>query len=172
MSEQPPGGLAADGERRKKDDKVSARLSGFNEVYFSAGPPAALCGAISTTASGKFRAEIDDDARIIDYELSYEGLEGAVTQAPVEVRSLTPICPSEGSVSGTITPDQVLAQDTQGFEAGDFDELVRAIRAGAADANVHSTLFTPGEIRGHIDHGTTKTTSPSHAIRMPSADLA
>jgi CHRD domain len=53
-------------------------------------------------------------------------------------------------VTGTITPDQVLAQTAQGFAAGDFDELVRAIHNGAAYANVHSTMFTPGEIRGHI----------------------
>ena len=183
------GGLAADDDRRKKDkrrnndDKVSARLSGFNEVHFSGGEGTpetlpALRGAISTTASGKFRAEIDDDARIIDYELSYEGLEGAVTQAHIHFGqrhtvggivvwlcqtsvepaplAVTPVCPSEGTVSGTITPDQVLAQNAQGFEAGDFDELVRAIRAGAAYANVHSTKFGPGEIRGHIVNGNNK----------------
>ena len=56
----------------------------------------------------------------------------------------------EGTVEGTITPDQVLAQTAQGFAAGDFDELVDAIRAGATYANVHTNLFTPGEIRGHI----------------------
>jgi hypothetical protein len=37
-------------------------------------------------------------------------------------------------------------------EASDalFDALVRAIRAGATYANVHSSLFTPGAIRGQI----------------------
>jgi CHRD domain len=159
-------------------DEVVARLSGFNEVHFDAGgqgtPPSApaLRGAISTTGSGKFRAIINENARTIDYELSYEALEGTVTQGHIHFGqrhtvggivvwlcqtstnrspvAITPECPQEGTVTGTITPDQVLAQNLQGFAAGDFDELVRAIRNGAAYANVHSTLFPPGEIRGHI----------------------
>lgn len=159
--------------------EVFARLSGFNEVHFvpaeGTPPQPALRGAISTTGSGTFRAIINENARTIDYELSYEALEGAVTQghihfgqrhtvggivvwlcqtttnpAPAAVASSTPVCPSEGTVTGTITPGQVLAQNLQGFAAGDFDELVRAIRNRAAYANVHSTLFPPGEIRGHI----------------------
>jgi len=78
------------------------------------------------------------------------------TPAPASVAGVTPFCPqdtSSGPVRGTITPDQVLAQDAQGIAAGEFDEVVRAIRAGAAYANVHSQTFTPGEIRGQIhDH--------------------
>lgn len=158
----------------------SARLSGFNEVIFvagQAGPPLvapALRGAISTPAKGRFTA-ILDAPDVIQYELSYEGLVAPVTQAhihfgqrhtvggiivwlcqtagtqaPEAVRSSTPLCPSEGTVSGTITPAQVLAQDAQGFAAGDFDELVRAIRNRAAYANVHTEKFTAGEIRGQI----------------------
>ena len=158
----------------------SARLSGFNEVIFvagQAGPPLvapALRGAISTPAKGRFTA-ILDAPDVIQYELSYEGLVAPVTQAhihfgqrhtvggiivwlcqtagtqaPEAVRSSTPLCPSEGTVSGTITPAQVLAQDAQGFAAGDFDELVRAIRNRAAYDNVHTEKFTAGEIRGQI----------------------
>ena len=48
-------------------------------------------------------------------------------------------------MTGTITPAQVLAQDAQGFAAGDFDELVRAIRNRAAYANVHSSCFPRGK---------------------------
>jgi hypothetical protein len=55
------------------------------------------------------------------------------------------------TVRGMITPAQVLAQTAQGIEAGAFQEVVDAIRNGAAYANVHSAVFTPGEIRGHID---------------------
>jgi hypothetical protein len=41
----------------------------------------------------------------------------------------------------------------QGFETTDdlFGELVRAIRAGATYANVHSSKFGPGEIRGQLE---------------------
>ena len=159
-------------------DEVSARLSGFNEVIFvagTAGPPVeppALRGAISTPGSGKFRAVINENARTIDYELSYEALRASVTQGHIHFGqrhtvggivvwlcqtstnrspvAVTPECPQEGTVTGTITPDQVLAQTAQGFAAGDFDELVRAIRNRAAYVNVHTSQFTAGEIRGHI----------------------
>jgi hypothetical protein len=57
-------------------------------------------------------------------------------------------------VSGTIGPSQVLAPAGQGIDAGNFAELVRAIRAGATYVNVHSSVFMPGEIRGHLEsHG-------------------
>lgn len=166
----------ADNDHHNESHKVRAHLSSFNEVHFSAGPPATLRGAISTAASGKFVAKIDEQDDIIHYELSYQDLEGAVTQAhihfgqrhtvggivvwlcqtagtpaPAAVAALTPFCPEpEGTVTGTITPAQVLPQTAQGIDAGEFDELVRAIRAGATYANVHSALFTPGEIRGQI----------------------
>lgn len=168
-----PRALADDGHHNQRH-KVRVHLSGFNEVHFSAGPPAALRGAVSTAASGTFVAEIDEQHDLIRYKLSYKSLEGTVTQAhihfgqrhtvggivvwlcqtvgtpaPATVAALTPFCPEpEGTVEGTITPAQVLAQTAQGIEAGEFDELVRAIRADATYANVHSSLFGPGEIRG------------------------
>ena len=132
-----------------------AQLSGYNEVHFSGGPPATLRGAVSTKASGSFSAKLNNAGDIIDYELSYKDLEGTVTQAhihfgqpstvggivvwlcqtdgtpapsPVDSTNITPICPSEGRVKGTITAIQVLAQTAQGISAGEFDELVRALR--------------------------------------------
>jgi hypothetical protein len=194
------------------DDRVRAELSSYNEVHFvtttlcasGAAPPctlpdfvvvtsAALRGAVSSVASGKFRAKIESP-NLIEYELSYEGLEGTVTQAhihfgqphtvggiviwlcatpppepgntpaPPAVAALTPICPQEGTVEGTITSAQLLSQAAQGIDVGppevsqavreaEFAELVRAIRAGATYANVHSSKFGPGEIRGQINGG-------------------
>jgi CHRD domain len=167
-----------------KEQKFSARLSGYNEVHFVAGDPTvdpivppALRGAVSTKATGSFSAKLNRAGDIIDYVLSYKGLEGNVTQAhihfgqrstvggivvwlcqtkgnpapsPVNDPKVTPICPTEGSVKGTITAGQVLAQTAQGINAGDLGELVRALRAEAAYANVHSSLFGPGEVRGQI----------------------
>jgi CHRD domain len=177
-----PAAVARDDDHRDKGNKFATELSGYNEVHFSGGggsqfpvPAAALRGAVSTKANGKFKATIDKHMKVIEYKLSYEGLEGEVTQghihfgqrhtvggivvwlcqtagtqAPEAVRALTPTCPAEGEVKGTITPEQVLAQTLQGIEAGEFDELVSAIRAEATYANVHSTLHGPGEIRGQI----------------------
>src|SRR5262245_6408115 len=70
-------------DRGNKDDDFAARLSGYNEVHFVAGPPAALRGAISTKAKGSFKAEIDDRKQVIHYVLTFEGLESDVTQAHI-----------------------------------------------------------------------------------------
>ena len=167
---------------QNEGDRFSARLSGYNEVH-SANATTAERGAISTDARGSFRAVIDDGASTIHYELSYEGVggrEGAVTQAhihfgqkhtvggivvwlcetdaaqhpvPALRRPVTPQCPQSGTVTGTIGPEKVIAATGQGIDAGEFDEVVRASRAGPTYANVHSTVFAPGEIRGRIERG-------------------
>jgi len=162
----------ADGNDGNHRRRVRIHLSGFNEVHFAGG---ALRGAVSTAARGKFIAMLDPQQGLIQYELSYEGLEGNVTQAhihfgqqhtvggivvwlcqttvnpaPDAVSSLTPGCPAAGTVTGTITPSQVLSATGQGLDAEEFDELVRAIDAGVAYVNVHSSVFLPGEIRGQF----------------------
>jgi hypothetical protein len=64
----------------------------------------------------------------------------------------TPTCPAPGgTVTGTITPVEVVGPAGQGIAAGEFEELVAAIRAGRAYANVHSSKFPGGEIRGQIN---------------------
>lgn len=140
-----------------------AKLSGYNEVV-----PAG--GAISTRARGKFKAEIDEDAQTIHYELSYEGLEFDVSQAHIHFGqrhtsggisvflcqtagaphpvpglqnpAITPICPGprSGTVTGMITPAEIFGPVGQGIAVA---ELVRAIRAGVTYANVHSGTAAP-----------------------------
>ena len=173
-------GAATGAFARDDDDKgndFSARLSGFNEVHVVGG---AVRGAVSTKGSGSFRLKIDERADRIHYELTYQDLAGTVSQAhihfgqrhttggitvwlcetagtpaPPSVADLTPNCPMPGgTVTGTITAAQILAPTGQGLAAGDFDALIRAIRAGATYANVHSLPdFGPGEIRGQIRKG-------------------
>ena len=166
--------------------QFSTELSGYEEVHFSGGggikgapSEAMLRGAISTTATGKFAATLNPTGDIIDYELSYSGLESDVTQGhihfgqrgsvggivvwlcqtaanpapePVRDEKITPLCPGarDGTVKGTITPEQVLEVSGQGIAAKEFDELVRALQSGTGYANVHSQTFPQGEIRGQI----------------------
>lgn len=108
-----------------------------------------------------------------EYELSYEDLEGTQvlfahihlgqprntggvmvflcsnTGAPVP----TPACPGPagGTVTGTLTADDLLGPSAQGVAPGEFEEFVRALRRDSAYLNVHTDLFPTGEIRGNID---------------------
>jgi hypothetical protein len=144
-------------------ETVHARLSGFEEVP-----------AVSSPGEGRFRARIDQDGGIIFYELEFGDLQGAVTQAHIHVAQAgvnggisawlcgtaalpgpagTPLCPDSGGVvNGTIMSANVVGPAGQLIAAGEFDELVKAIRAGVAYANVHSSAVPAGEIRGQIDH--------------------
>jgi hypothetical protein len=131
---------------------------------------------ISTVASGSFRARISEDDTAIDYRLNYERLEGTVTQSHIHFAqkdvsggisawlcqtatnpspvATTPICGAPGGdgpeASGTLTAADVVGPTGQGIAAGEFAELLRAIRGGAAYVNVHSSKFPGGEVRGQI----------------------
>jgi hypothetical protein len=143
------------------DRHLSTRLTGFEEVP-----------AISTDADGKFSARLRTSSQEIEYRLSYANLTGAVQQAHIHVgqRSVnggisvflcsnlgngpagTQACPpAPATISGTIRPADVIGPVTQGLDPGQFDELLRAIRAGVTYANVHSETFPGGEIRGQLN---------------------
>jgi hypothetical protein len=56
-------------------------------------------------------------------------------------------------VEGVIDPTDVIGPAGQGLAAGEFAELVRAMRAGMTYANVHTNKHPGGDIRGQIqDH--------------------
>ena len=141
--------------------KLRTSLSGYEEVP-----------AVSTTGGGEFRAAIDRDSDIIQYQITYGALESDVTQSHIHFGQEgvnggisvflcsnlgngpagTQGCPPSGTVSGTIEPEDVIGPAGQGIAPGEFDELVRALRAGATYANVHSTTWPGGEIRGQIEN--------------------
>jgi hypothetical protein len=85
--------------------------------------------------------------------------------APAAVAALTPTCPAEGTVTGTITPAQVVEAVGQGLAAGEFGELIAAIRAGRTYANVHSATFPLGRsaARSTITGSSAEPSGPGHA---------
>jgi hypothetical protein len=141
---------------------IRAKLTGYQETP-----------ALSTPGVGKFRASINRAANEIRYRLTYSGLESPVTQSHIHFENRTnagPIvvflctnlgngpagtqpCPANGgTITGTIRPADVGGGATaQGLAAGEFGELVRAIRAGATYVNVHSTGRPAGEIRAQLE---------------------
>ena len=129
--------------------------------------------ALSTTGSGRFRVKIDEAHQQVSYQLSYAGLEGTVTQAHIHFGATaqsggisvflcsnlgngpagTQACPaSPATVTGTITPADIIGPAGQGIAAGQFGEVIAAIRAGTTYVNVHSTVYPGGEIRAQIAH--------------------
>jgi hypothetical protein len=156
--------IAADTD---KPERLRANLIGYEEVP-----------SVSTPAHGTFTAVVASDEQTISYELEFANLIGTVQQAhihvaqkavngsvviwlcqtattpaPAAVAAITPMCPTSGTVVGTITSANVVAAGTasQQITAGELGEVIAAIRAGVAYANVHSTPLNPGgEIRGQI----------------------
>ena len=131
---------------------------------------------VSTVASGSFEARLSGDGDSLAYELSYSGLEGTVTQAHIHFgkpavnggisiwlcesatnpspSASTPACPQEGTVSGEVSALEVVGPAGQGIAPGEFAEILAALRAGHAYANVHSSKFGGGEVRAQINnHG-------------------
>ena len=130
--------------------------------------------AVSTTGHGGFALRQSPDGAALHYQLAYDGLEGDVTQAHIHIGQQdvnggvavwlcsnlasppTPAgvqpCPAPPArISGIITAADVVGPAGQGIAAGEFDELVRAIRRGVAYANVHSSKFPGGEVRSQLD---------------------
>jgi hypothetical protein len=140
-----------------------ASLNGFNETN---------PGTVSTVARGSFRAHISGDGSTVSWRLSYRDLEGDVTQAHIHFGAVgtnggvsvwlcannvstapagTQACPaSPATVTGSFVAADVVGPAVQGIAPGEFAELIRAIRAGHTYANVHSTKFGPGEVRGQL----------------------
>ncbi|MBI4461233.1 MAG: CHRD domain-containing protein [Acidobacteria bacterium] len=150
---------ALSGSAQNSRRVVNAELTAFQEVP-----------SISSTGEGKFRARLDDAS--IQFELVYSGLEGAVQQAHIHIGQLSvnggitiwlcsnlaspptpagiPACPQEGTVTGVRMMSDVVGPSGQGVAAGEFEEVLRAIRSGNTYANVHTVKHPGGEIRGQI----------------------
>jgi CHRD domain len=140
-----------------------ASLDGYQEVPSK-----------STVARGTFRARFDDG--VIKYTLSYRNLETPALFAHIHFAQRhvnggviaflcgggdKPDCPATtGTVRGVIGADDIVGPGPsmtpgadQGIEPGSLREALRALRAGAVYANLHSERFPSGEIRGQVGKG-------------------
>ena len=138
---------------------------------------------ISTTGTGTFKAIISRDESAVEYELTFDNLEGDVLQAHIHIGhpqgsggivlwlcetagvqspvDTTPDCTQNdpnnlraGRVTGLLTAADVRAQTANGIAGpAEWNEVLGLIRAGRTYANVHSVKFPGGEIRSQLDHG-------------------
>jgi hypothetical protein len=138
--------------------KFHADLNGFSENL-----------AVSSTGFGTFDAKLVNDTTL-HFVFTYGGLEGGNSlfahvhfgkrndnggisyflcgppaNAPVTCPNVT------GTIEGDITAADVIGPNGQGIEPGSFAEILRAMRAGDAYANIHTTRWPGGEIRGQIN---------------------
>jgi hypothetical protein len=142
--------------------KFSTDLSGYNET----------ASTLNSPASGTFVAIVSKDETQISYTLTFEGLATPVQQAHIHFGrpgltggvalflcsnlgngpAGTPACPQSGTVTGTLTSADLVGPAAQGIDPGaaGFAQIIKALRNGAAYANVHSTRFPGGEIRGPL----------------------
>jgi hypothetical protein len=133
-----------------------ASLSGYQETPLT----------LSTTGHGSFRVKVRSDG--LHYVLRYEDLEANATAAHIHLGQQAtsggvaaflcsggdkPACPAqEGTVEGVIDMADVIGPATQGIAAGELREVIRALRKGYVYANVHTTKYPGGEIRGQVAH--------------------
>ena len=143
--------------------QLKGALDGYEEVP-----------AVSTSASGTFRATVAPAGDALQYKIEYSALEGDITQSHIHFgqrgvnggvsaffcsnlgngpAGTQPCPPGPATVEGTITAADVVGPAAQGIAPGELDELMRAIRAGVTYANVHSTKFPSGEIRAQLQAG-------------------
>ena len=137
-------------------EHFSASLSGDNEV-----PP------INTAGRASFDMTIRDT---ITFSLTFSNLSSPLTLshlhfAPTKVAGGVmiflcggggqPACPAttSGTITGTITAANVTGPGAQGITAGDLNSALEAVRSDLSYANMHTTNFPGGEVRGQVKHG-------------------
>jgi len=138
-------------------ERFSASLSGASEV-----PP------INSSGTGNFEMTIRPGE--INFSLSFADLSSPLSVAhlhfaPSKVAGGVmiflcgggnqPACPAttSGNITGTIVAANVTGPTGQGITPGDLDSALEAVRDGLSYANMHTTMFTGGEIRGNVRRG-------------------
>jgi CHRD domain len=158
------GGIALSTSYAHAEPFVAA-LSGFNEI---GGVGAGETGAILSNGRGSLHLDLNRQAHTVEFWLNYSGLSSPVTVAHIHFGKVHVAggvivffcggggqgdCPASGPVHGMITAGNVQAIASQNVTAGDFDALEDALTTNTAYANVHTSNFPAGEIRGQIRGG-------------------
>jgi hypothetical protein len=154
----------------QRAEEFRANLRGFNEV----GALNSESGAIFTQGSGTLELKLDRTNETLTFTLRFQNLSAPVTQAHIHfgkehmaggvmvffcsnlatAPAGTQPCPAGGgTVTGTLTAANVLAIAGQNVTAGDFNAITDALLTDTAYANVHTTSFPAGEIRGQVVRG-------------------
>lgn len=144
------------------EKRLRATLTGYEEVP-----------AVSSAAHGEFSADIDDKDQVIRYTLTLSGnFNSSILFAHIHFGQRTANggvvtflcgggtkpapCSTTQPNTGEIRPADLTSSagaTAQGMAAAEWDEFVRALRAGVTYANVHSAApgQPGGEIRGQIN---------------------
>jgi hypothetical protein len=158
-------------------DEFSAKLSGFNELGSLPSATAFPTGAILSDGTGTVKLDLNGNS--ITYSLTYSNVgttspnTGTVTQAHIHFGKSrdsggimvffctnlsngpagTPACPTaggNGTVTGTWTASSVVGPAAQNIAPTNFQGLVDALESNTAYANIHTTAYPAGEIRGQV----------------------
>ena len=160
-------GLAAPALGSSRGQEFRAVLSGFNET----GSLNAETGAILSEGSGVVEVKLDPNSQTLSFTLKFQNLSSPVTQAHIHFgkdhvpggvmvffcsnlatapAGVQPCPASGGTVTGTVSAASFLAVAGQNVPAGNFDAVADALLSDSAYANVHTTNFPAGEIRGQL----------------------
>lgn len=152
------------------NEEFHAVFSGFNEV----GALNAQSGAILSEGRATLELRLDRADQTLSFVLKFSGLSAPVTQAHIHFGKVhmaggvmvffcsnlasapagTQPCPAGGgTVTGTLSAANVLPIAGQNVPAGDFEAIVDALESETTYANIHTTSFPAGEIRGEIRRG-------------------
>jgi hypothetical protein len=138
---------------------ISARMVGLGEV-----PPN------SSRGSAEFHGTISADGTTLTYTMKWSGLTTLPIQSHIHFGPTKviggvmvflcggggkPACTqaTSGMATGTIMAADIVGPAAQGIPPapnGSFADVVRAIRTHNAYANLHTTMFPGGEVRGEV----------------------
>jgi CHRD domain len=151
------GSMAAPSAALASEDAgpALAALTGSQEP----GSAAATVTPGSSTATGRFKLQVNEEQNALRFALSAQGLVGAGaahihlggpgTNGPVVAFLFS--SPTPLDVNGQVSKGTITAADLVGpLKGHPLAELISDLRSGDAYANIHTLAHPGGEIRGQI----------------------